>query len=599
MAQDAGDAVLPASRITADRHLSLVRRFMPEGAIVRAGESRPRPRYPDRSVHLLSFAMAGLIPPFSSFFHEVLDFYEIHALHLAPNTMMTLAIFAHLCEMFIEVRTSMRLFQFFFVPQLQQSALPASLPEWAQVAADRTRVDEGHRAVDALVEAGRKMHQARLAEIQARDETMDSIMREMEEERLAALVASSVLDEVLGDSRLQYEVHAEDLARRVEAVRGVLKSGGRRRSTPRCGPGRRRLRPSAMTWTGARRTGRSTPAPSKNSRPRSAGGSRGTSPTTRGAGTCAGPARGHLGCPRGDGGRGRIREEAAAERTRTTAAAEAAVARRAEELGLWEVAWRERDTALAEREAEVNCREVAARRLGDQLMKREEAIARREACHLESAWAKRAAMAALASELEAKEKAPASHGQHGDTDLVGQLTAAQDTIAALGCLVQDQAGEIRALCFANDIGPGLLHDAIEQLERAERRVGISMCWDKKLPCTRPALAHRLDEMAADLEKLEEEVSTAVKSSSASLARAEDFPPGTEATAREQAREATDVIVSSFEGTAPRFNLALPSDEDSGSDGGGDDSGEDWDEVVSGARLRGRAPHDCPLFFILL
>ena len=45
-------------------------------------------------MHLLSFAMTGLIPPFSRFFHEVLDFYEIHALHLAPNAVMTLAIFA-------------------------------------------------------------------------------------------------------------------------------------------------------------------------------------------------------------------------------------------------------------------------------------------------------------------------------------------------------------------------------------------------------------------------------------------------------------------------------------------------------------------------
>lgn len=82
--------------------------------------------------------------------------------------------------------------------------------------------------------------------------------------------------------------------------------------------------------------------------------------------------------------------------------------------------------------------------------------------------------------------------------------------------------------------------------------------DKKLPSTRPVLARRLDEMAADLERLEEEVGTAVKSSSASLARAavelvlasyqardpkflpwrtlENFPPGTEAMAREQVRE---------------------------------------------------------------
>lgn len=129
-----------------------------------------------------------------------------------------------------------------------------------------------------------------------------------------------------------------------------------------------------------------------------------------------------------------------------------------------------------------------------------------------------------------------------------------------------------------------------------------MCRDKKLPSTSPALAHRLDEMAVDLEKLQGEVDTVLKSSSASLARAavelvlasyqahdpeflpwctlEDFPPGTEAVAREQVQEAADVIVSIFVGTAPWFNLALPSGEDSGSDGGG----EDWDEVVSGAGL---------------
>ncbi len=74
-------------------------------------------------MHLLSFAMVGLILPFSRFFHEVLDFYKIHALHLAPNVVMTLAIFAHLCEMFVGVRPTMRLFQSFLVPQLLQGAV--------------------------------------------------------------------------------------------------------------------------------------------------------------------------------------------------------------------------------------------------------------------------------------------------------------------------------------------------------------------------------------------------------------------------------------------------------------------------------------------
>jgi len=90
--------------------------------------------------------------------------------------------------------------------------------EWAQLAADHARVDEGCRAVDDMVRLGRKMHQTQLAEIQA----LDSIMRETEEERHAALIASSVLDEELGDIRLQYEAHAEDLAKRIRDARGVL-----------------------------------------------------------------------------------------------------------------------------------------------------------------------------------------------------------------------------------------------------------------------------------------------------------------------------------------------------------------------------------------
>jgi hypothetical protein len=116
-------------------------------------------------------------------------------------------------------------------------------------------------------------------------------------------------------------------------------------------------------------------------------------------------------------------------------------------------------------------------------------------------------------------------------------------------------------------------------------------------------------MAADLERLEEEVGEAVKSSSASLARAtvelvltshqardpdflpwhalEDCPPGTKARAQERVREAADAIVSNFEGSAPWFNLVLALNEESGRKvDGGDDGGEDWDEVVSGAGLGG-------------
>ncbi len=92
-------------------------------------------------------------------------------------------------------------------------------------------------------------------------------------------------------------------------------------------------------------------------------------------------------------------------------------------------------------------------------------------------------MAARASELEAWEKDLAAGGQPSGAELVSQLTAAQSTLADLERLVQDQPGEIAALRLTNEIGPGQLSDAIDRLERAGRRVGISVHRDSKLPPT--------------------------------------------------------------------------------------------------------------------
>nr|CAE02876.1 OSJNBb0022F23.13 [Oryza sativa Japonica Group] len=101
-------SVLPPSRIVSERQAGLPRRFMPESAtgreVVALGEGRPAPHYPGRSVFFLSFTMAGLVPPFSSFFMDVLELYNLQMAHLTPNAVMTLAIFAHLCEMFIGPR---------------------------------------------------------------------------------------------------------------------------------------------------------------------------------------------------------------------------------------------------------------------------------------------------------------------------------------------------------------------------------------------------------------------------------------------------------------------------------------------------------------
>nr|CAD40021.2 OSJNBa0052O21.6 [Oryza sativa Japonica Group] len=114
-------SVLPPSRIVSERQAGLPRRFMPESAtgreVVALGEGCPAPHYPGWSVFFLSFAMAGLVPPFSAFFMDILEFYDLQMAHLTPNAIMTLAIFAHLCEMFIGVRPSLRLFRWFFTVQ--------------------------------------------------------------------------------------------------------------------------------------------------------------------------------------------------------------------------------------------------------------------------------------------------------------------------------------------------------------------------------------------------------------------------------------------------------------------------------------------------
>ena len=41
---------------------------------------------------------AGLVPPFSDIFYEVLDHYGLQALHLHPNSILLLSIFAYYCE---------------------------------------------------------------------------------------------------------------------------------------------------------------------------------------------------------------------------------------------------------------------------------------------------------------------------------------------------------------------------------------------------------------------------------------------------------------------------------------------------------------------
>ena len=56
----------------------------------------------------------GLVPPLSDFFYEVLDNYGLQALHLHPNSVLLLSIFAYYCEVYLGVMPSVALLRHFF-----------------------------------------------------------------------------------------------------------------------------------------------------------------------------------------------------------------------------------------------------------------------------------------------------------------------------------------------------------------------------------------------------------------------------------------------------------------------------------------------------
>jgi hypothetical protein len=66
-------------------------------------------------VFFSAYALAGLVPPVSSFFLMLLEFYGLQLQHLSPNSITLVAIFIHLCDMFVRVQPLVRLFRRFFV----------------------------------------------------------------------------------------------------------------------------------------------------------------------------------------------------------------------------------------------------------------------------------------------------------------------------------------------------------------------------------------------------------------------------------------------------------------------------------------------------
>jgi hypothetical protein len=68
---------------------------------------------PGDFIYFSAYALAGLMPLFSSFFLVLLEYYGLQLQHLLPHSITLVAIFTHFCEMFVGVRLSVRLFWWF------------------------------------------------------------------------------------------------------------------------------------------------------------------------------------------------------------------------------------------------------------------------------------------------------------------------------------------------------------------------------------------------------------------------------------------------------------------------------------------------------
>src|SRR4051812_13510238 len=66
------------------------------------------------------FFYCGLCPPFSEFFCDVMNTYGLRLLDFTPNVVLTMAVFAHLCENFVGIHPNVALFRHFFSPRVEK-----------------------------------------------------------------------------------------------------------------------------------------------------------------------------------------------------------------------------------------------------------------------------------------------------------------------------------------------------------------------------------------------------------------------------------------------------------------------------------------------
>jgi hypothetical protein len=70
---------------------------------------------PGDFIYFSTYALFGLVLPFSSFFFTLLKYYGLRLQHLSPHSITLVVIFVHLYEMYVCVQPSVHLFCYFHV----------------------------------------------------------------------------------------------------------------------------------------------------------------------------------------------------------------------------------------------------------------------------------------------------------------------------------------------------------------------------------------------------------------------------------------------------------------------------------------------------
>jgi hypothetical protein len=78
-------------------------------------------------IFFTSYTLSWLVLPFSSFFFTLLETNDLQLHHLSPHSITLVAIFIHLCEMYVGVQPSVRLFWFFHVLRSSEKGHPPSV----------------------------------------------------------------------------------------------------------------------------------------------------------------------------------------------------------------------------------------------------------------------------------------------------------------------------------------------------------------------------------------------------------------------------------------------------------------------------------------